>query len=114
MKNKVASVYGRDQLMKSKLISASGFTLLEILIALFIFTLVSMMLMSALHHIINIQSGTEQNAERLRNLQLTLLKVSRDVEQIVNRPILNTAGKEEYAFIGTVREFEFTHIRVAH
>ncbi|TAK75188.1 MAG: type II secretion system protein GspJ [Gammaproteobacteria bacterium] len=87
----------------------SGFTLLEILIALFIFTMLSLMLTTALHHVITLQAGTERNAERLRQLQMALLIFSRDIEQAVNRPVLNAAGKEERAFLGSSQSLTFTH-----
>jgi len=86
-----------------------GFTLLEILIALFIFTVLSMMLASTLHNVINLQSHIEANATRLRKLQMGLLVISRDIKQAVNRPVLNSFGKEENAFIGTPESFTFTH-----
>jgi len=92
----------------------SGFTLLEILIALFIFSILSMILVGALRSVIDAHSGTEKNAERLRKLQMTLLVMSRDIEQAVNRPILNTVGKEEDAFNGTPRGFTFTHAGYAN
>jgi general secretion pathway protein J len=92
---------------------AAGFTLLEILIALFIFTVLSMMLASTLHNVINLQSHVEANATRLRKLQIGLLIFSRDIQQAVNRPVLNSFGKEENAFIGTPQSFTFTHAGVA-
>ena len=92
----------------------SGFTLLEILIALFIFTILSLILVSALRTVINAQSGTEDKAERIRKLQMVLLIMSRDIEQAVNRPIINANGKEEAAFVGTPKHFEFTHAGFAN
>src|SRR5205807_2613821 len=68
----------------------------------------------ALGNVINTQSGTENNAERLRNLQITLLHMSRDIEQAVDRPILNTSGKEEPAFMGSSRDMTFTHMGFAN
>lgn len=94
----------------AKLQSHVGFTLLEILIALFVFTVISMMLSSALRSVISAQSGTEANALRLRKLQMALILMSRDIEQTVNRPILDTKGNEEQAFIGNPRSFVFTHL----
>lgn len=91
----------------------AGFTLLEILIALFIFTIISMMLVSALHSVINTLTGVEASAERLRKLQMVLLLVSRDIEQTTNRPVLDANGNEEAAFIGTPRSFTFTHLGYA-
>ncbi len=87
----------------------AGFTLLEVLIALFIFTILSMMMVGALHSVITSQEGTERSAERLRALQLVLVRVSRDVEQTVNRPVRLANGSESPAFFGTARGFVFTH-----
>lgn len=86
-----------------------GFTLLEILIALFIFSIVSLMLAGGLRTVIDAQSRTEAKAERLRSLQMVLLILSRDLEQAVNRPITNAVGKEEAAFIGGPQSVVFTH-----
>lgn len=91
-----------------------GFTLLEILIALFIFTILSLILVNALHNVINVQSHTETKAERLRTLQMALLMMSRDIEQTLNRPILNSAGKEEAPFLGSADSFSFTHAGIAN
>jgi general secretion pathway protein J len=94
--------------------STRGFTLLEILIALFIFTVLSMILVAALRSVIDAHSGTEKSAERLRRLQISLLVMSRDIEQAVNRPVLNIVGKEESAFTGTTHGFTFTHAGYAN
>lgn len=86
-----------------------GFTLLEILIALFIFSILSMMLLGALHSTMSAQSEVEKSAARLRMMQMALLVLSRDVEQTVNRPVRLASGKEEAAFMGTSRGFTLTH-----
>jgi general secretion pathway protein J len=91
-----------------------GFTLLEILIALFIFSILSLMLATGLRTVINAQSGTESKAELLRKLQIALLVMSRDVEQAVNRPVMSSSGKEEPAFIGKHHHFIFTHTGFAN
>lgn len=87
----------------------AGFTLLEILIALFIFTILSFMMTGALHTVISADSGTERSAVRLRQLQVVLVRLSRDVEQIVNRPIKIANGQDASAFYGTPQGFAFTH-----
>jgi general secretion pathway protein J len=91
-----------------------GFTLLEILVALFIFAILSLLLATALHGVISAQSGTEKNAERLRAMQLALLTISRDVEQTVYRPVKLASGREEKAFLGTASGFTFTHAGIAN
>lgn len=91
-----------------------GFTLLEILIALFIFTILSMILMTALHNVIGISSTTERHAEQLRHTQVALLVMKRDIGQALDRPITNTIGKQEAAFIGTPRSIVLTHTGLAN
>lgn len=90
-------------------IKGAGFTLLEILIALFVFTILSLMMAGGLRTVIRAQAGAEESAERVRYLQLVLVRMSRDVEQIVNRPVKTAAGKETPAFLGTPEGFAFTH-----
>ena len=91
-----------------------GFTLLEILVALVIFTILSMMLIGALHNVIMIHSRTESHAEMLRELQRGLLVMSRDIEQVVNRPVLSEYGTEEGPFVGSPQSFMFTHTGFAN
>jgi general secretion pathway protein J len=91
-----------------------GFTLLEILIALFIFAMLALLLSSALHNVIGIQSRTEQNADRLHETQIALLIMSRDITQAVNRSVVTASGKEEAAFVGKPNGFTFTHAGVAN
>jgi general secretion pathway protein J len=86
-----------------------GFTLIEILVALLIFTILSAILVSALHQVINIQASVEANAERLRKLQFALLTMSRDIEQTVNRPVLMSSGKKQAVFMGSPQQFTLTH-----
>lgn len=87
----------------------AGFTLLEILIALFVFTILALMMTGALRGVIRTQAGTEHSAERVRVLQIVLVRMSRDIEQVVNRPVKNAVGKETPAFYGTPEGFSFTH-----
>lgn len=93
---------------------SAGFTLLEILIALFIFTILAMLMMRSLHQIINVATRTEERAARLRDLQLTFLLMSRDIEQATNRPIINATGQEEPPFVGDATRFSLTHLGYAN
>ena len=85
-----------------------GFTLLELLIALFVFTILSMIMVGGLHSVTTSSAATEKRAERLADLQIALTLISRDFEQIVNRPISVTNGTEN-AFIGYPQSVYFTH-----
>jgi general secretion pathway protein J len=90
-----------------------GFTLLEILIALFIFSIVSLILAGALRRVIDADTQTTMHAERLNKLQLALLLLSRDVEQTVSRPVLVASGRPDKEFNGTPTAFAFTHAGLA-
>ncbi|MDR3478883.1 MAG: type II secretion system minor pseudopilin GspJ [Gammaproteobacteria bacterium] len=86
-----------------------GFTLLEVLVALFIFTIIAVIMTSALHNILNIQAETEKHASRINELQMTFLLMSRDIEQTIDRPITNAKGMKESAFVGAADQLAFTH-----
>ena len=86
-----------------------GFTLIEILIALFIFSILALIVTSALKTAINAQSNTEKHAARLTQLQIALTLLSRDLEQSISRPIINVTGANEVAFLGTKQSITFTH-----
>src|SRR5580658_1720911 len=101
-------------MMRSLKNQSSGFTLLEVLIALFVFSILSLVLTGALRSVINTQSGTEKNAQRLRTMQLALLVLSRDIEQTVGRPVFGSTGQEEAAFFGDAKSFTFTHAGFAN
>lgn len=85
-----------------------GFTLLEILIALFVFTILSMIMAAGLHSVTTSQSATEKRAARLAELQIAFTILSRDFEQAINRPITGVNGLEP-AFSGMPKNIVFTH-----
>jgi general secretion pathway protein J len=89
--------------------SEGGFTLLEILLALFIFAIISLILTATLHNILNNQSRLQQRSQSFAEVQITLMLFSRDFEQIVNRPILNFSGTPETALVGYAQQITFTH-----
>lgn len=91
-----------------------GFTLLEVLIAIFIFTIVSIIMVSGLRTVLNSQSITEKQSDKLANLQLALLLMSRDIEQAINRPITSAKGNVEPSFVGTPTNVTFTHAGFAN
>ncbi len=95
--------------MYTKLKKIGGFTLLEILIALFVFTIISVIITSALHTVLNSQTRTEQSAARLSHLQMALLIMSRDLEQTIERPITNNLNQQEAALLGKANALTLTH-----
>lgn len=78
-----------------------GFTLLELLIALAIFGLLSVMSYSGLRTVMEQQVRTQESADRLAELQKIFLLMQRDMEQIVPRPIRDEFGDESPALVGS-------------
>ncbi len=60
----------------------SGFTLLELLVALAVFAMVSLMAYSGLRSVLQSKQVTEQRAGRLQQLQSAILMLERDLGQI--------------------------------
>jgi len=63
----------------------SGFTLIEVIIAMSIFAIVSLLAYTGLHSVITSKSHTEGSLERLRELQMTMLNLNGDLQQLSNR-----------------------------
>ncbi len=75
-----------------------GFTLLEILIALAIFSIMSMMAYAGLAAVLDARASTVPRSEQLAQLQTTLYLLNEDLSQIINRPIRDEFGTTEPAF----------------
>lgn len=89
--------------------NCKGFTLLELLIALFIFTIIAIVVTHTLHNTLDIQEHTEKRAQNFADLQHSLLIISNDMSQIINRSAINFQDKEETPVVGTPTEVTFTH-----
>lgn len=87
----------------------SGFTLIEILFALFIFSIIALLMSNGLHRILQSQSETEKKAAQLAELQFTLLLLARDIEQAVDRPAIDI-NDQLSGFIGMPDSVTFTHM----
>ncbi len=63
----------------------SGFTLIEVIIAMAIFAIVAGLAYSGLQSIINSKIRTEASLNRLQQLQMTMLTLTTDFQQLSNR-----------------------------
>lgn len=81
--------------------SHEGFTLLELLVALAIFSLIAVMAYGGLETVLKQRALTEENAESLAELQKTYLVMQRDIEQAVPRAIRDEFGDRQAPLIGT-------------
>lgn len=80
--------------------SQNAFTLLELLIAMAIFSLISIMAFSGLNNVLFNKEIVDQQLQRLSNIQRAMLNLSRDIEQAANRPIRDELGGKLPAFTG--------------
>lgn len=87
---------------------ATGFTLLELLIALAIFAIMSVIAYGGLRTALETRDHAAAAAERLAALQLAFVIIGRDLEQAIDRPVRDEFGDRERAMEGNAETLEFT------
>ena len=78
-----------------------GFTLLELLISIAVFAILSAMAYSGLQSVMDAKRVTEVQEERLVELQTAFMLIGRDLEQTVSRPVRDGFGDEQPAMQGS-------------
>jgi len=78
----------------------NGFTLLELLIAMAIFSLISIMSFSGLNHVLFNKEIVDKELQRLSDIQRSMLNLARDIEQATLRPIRDELGSTQAALTG--------------
>lgn len=73
----------------------NGFTLVEVLIAIAIFAILSVLAYGGLNSVIKNKTQAEQSLERLEQVQLTMTKLHRDIEQIAARNATDELGGKQ-------------------
>jgi general secretion pathway protein J len=86
----------------------SGFTLLELLVALSIFAVIAMLAYSGLLSVLQIGARVEQTTQQLTRLQLTFQRLNQDMSQLIYRPIRNEYGDSLPAIQGALQQIELT------
>ncbi len=69
-----------------------GFTLLELLVAIGVFAVMSIMAYGGLKTVLDSRQQTDAQAKRLAAVQLTFLRLERDIEQMTDRGIRDEYG----------------------
>lgn len=90
---------------------STGFTLLELLVAIAVFAVMSVMAYGGLSSVISNNSRSSEALERLQNVQHTLFTIGRDLTQIVKRDIRDEYGNtQSYLIAGNSPDYmvEFT------
>lgn len=78
--------------------SIKGFTLLELLIALSIFSVMGVMAYGGIRLVLDGNGQLEQAADNLSSLQRVFMFIQQDVEQVVPRVVRDVFGSPEPAF----------------
>lgn len=78
-----------------------GFTLLELLVALAIFALLSVLSYSGLSTVLNTERVLNDEMDRLTEIQRSMAIISRDFRQAIDRPIRDEFGDVQPAFSGS-------------
>ena len=76
----------------SRYTDSHGFTLLELLVSVSVFAILSVMAYGGLSNVIDNSQQTDIAMERLQQVQLAMLKVSRDLSQLSARNIRDEYG----------------------
>lgn len=77
-----------------------GFTLAEVLVALTIFALMSMLAYRGLNSMLETRAHLDEDNRRWRDLALTLTQLEQDLGQAVNRPVRDSGGLLQPALLG--------------
>ncbi len=85
-----------------------GYTLLEIMIALAVFALLSTITASAMYYAFDTRTRVNVQANQLNAIQLALTLIARDTEQMVDRAIRGNEIRLFPPFVGRSHYLEFT------
>jgi general secretion pathway protein J len=89
-----------------------GFTLLELLVAIGVFAVMSVMAYGGLKTVLNSRQQTDAQSQRLAAVQLTFMRLERDVEQMTARRIRDEYGDQKAPLLAGsdgAAVVEFTH-----
>lgn len=89
-------------------IKQSAFTLIEILIALFIFAIIAVITASVLHTVYDARQNLKVKETQLTALQITTALLQHDMRQIINRPSIANNGSKQAAVVGLFNEVDFS------
>jgi general secretion pathway protein J len=91
----------------------NGFSLIEILVAIAIFSVLAAMAYSGLNTIVRTREVISDQAQRLKNVQQVVGRLERTLDELLPRPIRGSYGETLPALIGNSKSFEATHAAFA-
>lgn len=90
------------------MIRTKGFTLIEILVALIIFTIIASITSATLYEAFNTRDKVNSMADKLNQLELAMAIVEQDSNQAISRSVRGNDLRYYPAFIGQPNYVEFT------
>lgn len=94
--------------MKLGRVTQSGFTLIELLVALTIFAIMSAGIFTIFNSFQTVKDVTDRDSKRLYEYQKAFNVISRDITQMIPRPIKDEFGSDQPALKGEENIIEFT------
>jgi general secretion pathway protein J len=92
---------------------ASGFSLLEVLVAVAIFAVLSALAYGALDAVVRARAQAQESAQALAALQAAVGAFERDLREAVPRPVRGASGERLPALVGTSIAIELSHAAFA-
>lgn len=87
-----------------------GFSLLELIIAVAVFALVAALAQAGLSAVVRAAEANREAAERSRQTELLLLRLDRELAQILARPVRGAYGDTRAALQGTAERIEYSSL----
>ena len=81
-----------------------GFTLIELIVSISIFAVLSVMAYGSLDYVVNTDAVASERMNRLSALQKTFLLMQADIEQMRPRPIRDAYGTQQPAMLTIINE----------
>ncbi len=79
----------------------SGFTLLELVVAIAIFGLMAAMAYGGLGSVLNTRDHADRQADRLAEVQKAWTIIGRDITQVIDRPVRDSYGSDMPPLLGS-------------
>ncbi|MGH1536989.1 MAG: type II secretion system minor pseudopilin GspJ [Gammaproteobacteria bacterium] len=96
--------------IKFKFNNSFGFTLIEMMIAIFLFSIVSVMAYGGINYVLKGQNYLQSSSNQLKDMQLTFRYFEKDINQMINRSVRNQYQDLQPSFVGNEdKVFSFTH-----
>lgn len=90
----------------------SAFTLIEIMVTLFILMILAILISTGLNSVLKTEERIKLRRLILTETQAALLQMGRDMHQVINLPVLDNKGKALPTFIISNNSIEFTRAQM--